>query len=62
MYKSRSRYIGYLRENTSSAIIVNKQNVLQFYVEFACARPSSVPEYVSAFATSLEPFGFQDDT
>lgn len=56
-----TRYIGYLRQDIARPIIVNSQDVLQFYVEFASPRPAGVDRYITCYASALEPFGFQDD-
>lgn len=54
------RYVGFLRFDLHSSIILNQQNVLQFYVEICSPRPRRTPEYVTCFASDLEPWGFQD--
>lgn len=58
---SETRYVGYLRQDIARPIIVNSQDVLQFYVEFASPRPVGVDRYITCYASALEPFGFEDD-
>lgn len=58
---SETRYIGCLRQDIARPIIVNAQDVLQFYVEFASPRPVGVDRYITCYASALKPFGFQDD-
>lgn len=61
MAQSNVRYLGYLRQDMPMPIIVNRQNVLQFYIEYACPRPSYFQPYITCYATSVEIYGFKDD-